>query len=51
MEYRALRNKLTHEYPSNEDEVIEGIYIAVIIFDEMEDILVSITRYIDNHSL
>lgn len=25
MEYRKLRNKLTHEYPTNEDEVVDGI--------------------------
>ncbi|MBT5935908.1 hypothetical protein [Sulfurimonas sp.] len=24
MEYRKLRNKLTHEYPNNEDDVIEA---------------------------
>jgi len=25
MRYRKLRNQLTHEYPNNEDDVIEGI--------------------------
>ena len=29
MEYRKLRNKLTHEYPNNEDDILERIVVAI----------------------
>lgn len=47
MEYRKLRNKLTHEYPSNEDEVIDGIKIAMDAFTDIENIFDSIVNYIE----
>ncbi len=46
MEYRKLRNRLTHEYPNNEDEVIEGIIMAMNVFDEMVLIKDNIFNYI-----
>ncbi len=33
--YRMIRNKLTHEYPDNQEEVIEGIKLAIIYFAEI----------------
>ena len=45
MEYRKLRNKLTHEYPSNEDEVIEGIVVALEAFVYMEKIFNDLVKY------
>jgi len=45
MEYRKLRNQLTHEYPNNEDEIIEGIKIAISSFKEIEIILENIKKY------
>jgi len=45
MEYRTLRNKLTHEYPNNEEDVIEGIYLAMDAFEKMENILNNIINY------
>jgi len=45
MYYRKLRNKLTHEYPSNEEEVIEGIVLAIYAFDEMMEILNHLMTY------
>jgi len=42
MEYRKLRNKLTHEYPNNEADVINGIKIAMEVFDKIETILLKI---------
>lgn len=45
MQYRKLRNKLTHEYPSNEDEVVEGISLALEAFDEIEVIFDAIVKY------
>ncbi len=51
MEYRKLRNKLTHEYPSNEDEIIEGIKIAMEVFCEIDIIFNNISDYIDEKGL
>ena len=45
MEYRKLRNKLTYEYPNNEQDVIDGIKIAIEVFTKIELILENIIRY------
>jgi len=45
MEYRKLRNKLTHEYPNNEQDIIDGIVIAMDVFGEIEVILENIVQY------
>ncbi len=45
MEYRKLRNKLTHEYPNNKDDVVEGIKLAIEVFDKIETILSNILHY------
>lgn len=50
MEYRKLRNQLTHEYPNNEEEVIDGIIIAMNSFEDIEAILVKIEKYIEKRS-
>ena len=49
--YRAIRNKLTHEYPNNQDEVIEGIRLAILYFEEISDMLDKIMSYVDEKSL
>ncbi len=36
VEYRKLRNSLTHEYPGNIDEVIDALGLAFTAFDEMK---------------
>jgi len=51
MEYRKLRNKLTHEYPNNEQDIIEGIYIALEAFDKIEIILNNIIEYKNKKNL
>jgi hypothetical protein len=38
MGYREIRNTLTHEYPDNEDEVIEGIQLALTAYQEIKSI-------------
>lgn len=38
MEYREIRNALTHEYPDNEDEIIEGIALALKAFQQINEI-------------
>ncbi len=51
MEYRKLRNKLIHEYPNNEQDVIDGIYLAIDAFDEIEIILENIDKYLQKRAL
>ena len=50
MEYRKLRNKLTHEYPDNEDEIIEGIELSIEVFDEIITIIDDIVAYIESRT-
>jgi uncharacterized protein with HEPN domain len=45
MEYRKLRNKLAHEYPNNEQDVIDGIKLATKAFAKVELIFESIVAY------
>lgn len=44
MGYRKLRNKLTHEYPNKEDDVIEGIRLAMDAFVEMVSVVEKIKK-------
>lgn len=45
MEYRKLRNQLTHEYPNNEQDVVDGISLAIEVFNDIEIILNKIIEY------
>lgn len=38
IEYRKLRNTLTHEYPDNEDEIIEAINLSIDAYLNMKKI-------------
>lgn len=38
IEYRKLRNTLTHEYPDNEDEIIEAINLSMDAYINMKKI-------------
>jgi hypothetical protein len=51
MVYRKLRNKLTHEYPNNEEEIIEGIKVSMEVFADIESILANIESYKNTHNL
>lgn len=51
MNYRKIRNKLTHEYPNNYDELIDGIKLSMSAFYEIEKIYVNIFNYIDSRNL
>lgn len=44
IDYRKLRNQLTHEYPNNEDEIVDGIKIAIKSFEEIEIIFDNIQK-------
>ena len=48
MNFREIRNALTHEYPDNEDEIIEGIQLALDAYVEIKDIYTGIkVRFYD----
>ena len=38
IEFRKLRNSLTHEYPDNEEEIIEAINLSLDIYLQMKRI-------------
>ena len=38
IEFRKLRNNLTHEYPGNEDEIIEALEAAIQAYHKMKAI-------------
>ncbi|MBC2713427.1 MAG: hypothetical protein HGJ94_21235 [Desulfosarcina sp.] len=42
MDFREIRNTLTHEYPDNDNEIIEGIKLAVNAFTEIKNIYAGI---------
>ncbi|MDC7221296.1 MAG: hypothetical protein PQJ59_15275 [Spirochaetales bacterium] len=44
MENRKLRNTLTHEYPDNEAEIIEGIIRALDAYNEMAKVFQKIKK-------
>lgn len=50
MEYRKLRNKLTHEYPNNEEDVIEGILLSIDVFEEIIKIINNIVEYMNKRT-
>lgn len=42
IDYRKLRNTLTHEYPDNEDEMIESIVLAIEVYGNLKKIYAKI---------
>ncbi|MDF1883843.1 nucleotidyltransferase substrate binding protein, partial [Sulfurimonas sp. SAG-AH-194-C21] len=51
LDYREVRNKLTHEYPDNENEILEGIQISLEYFQEMKQMVIGIEKYIEVKNL
>lgn len=51
LDYREIRNKLTHEYPDNKDEIIEGIKISLEYFEEIVKMITNIKFYIKDNGL
>lgn len=51
LDYRNLRNILTHEYPDNRDDLIEGLQMALQVFEEMQHILKAMFEYMNNRGL
>jgi len=50
MQYRKLRNQLTHEYPNNEQDIIDGIVIAIEVYAKIDIIFNNIVNYKTNRS-
>ncbi|MBN2657978.1 MAG: hypothetical protein JXR86_13035 [Spirochaetales bacterium] len=48
MGYRKLRNVLTHEYPDNEDEIVEGLKLALDAFNTTLVIIENIKKRISS---
>ena len=40
-----------YEYPDSEDEVIEGIKIAIQVYQEMDSILQNLYRYLEKRNI
>ncbi len=51
MSYRKKRNELTHEYPNEEKNTLEGINLAIAQFSRIEAILLKIENYVQKHKL
>ncbi len=49
--FRQLRNQLTHEYPDNISDIIDGIKLAIDYFEVLKNDLYSIKEYIYNKKL
>jgi len=47
MEYRKLKNKLTHEYPNNEQDIVDGIILSIDVYYGIDIIFHNIIKYID----
>lgn len=46
IDYRNLRNELTHEYPDNRDEIISGLKVSLDVFEVMENTYKKINDYL-----
>ena len=51
MNYRLIRNKLTHEYSTNQPEMLAGIQLAMLYFKEIKNILEAIKCYAQEKNL
>lgn len=51
MDYRNLRNLLTHEYPDNRAELVEGIHMAITVFPEIKAIQKRLFDYLKTKNL
>jgi len=51
MNYRLVRNKLTHEYSTNQQEMLAGIQLAMLYFEEIKHILETINSYVQEKNL
>jgi len=43
LDFRKLRNSLTHEYPNNRAEIVQAIGLSITAYQTMKDIYTSMT--------
>lgn len=51
IDYRKLRNSLTHEYPGNEEEIIEALELALDAYKRMKEIYQFIVNKVENRNI
>jgi len=51
LEYRNLRNILTHEYPDNRNEILSGIHEALSVYGKLKLIYQNIFTYMQHKKL
>jgi len=51
VDYRNLRNTLTHEYPDDREELIRGLRLSLDVFDKMENAYKKINDYLGEKGL
>jgi len=51
LKYRAVRNKLTHEYSTNQEDMVNGIALSLVYFEEIEIMLMNIIRYLKDKKI
>lgn len=44
IDYRKLRNSLTHEYSNNTDEIIEAINLSINVYKDMKNIYIKMLK-------
>lgn len=49
IDFRKLRNNLTHDYPDNENEIIEAVNLAIDVYNKMLDIYKKLTSIKNNN--
>jgi len=50
IEFRNLRNNLTHDYPDNEEEIIDTINLSIDIYKKMIEIYTDMARLVKERS-
>ena len=51
LEYRQLRNQLTHEYPDNYSEIISNIKLAIKYFSEINSDIENLRNFAEEKGL
>ena len=50
IDFRKLRNSLTHEYPDNKKEIIEAINLSITVYEKMKKTFQGMIDYIEKRS-
>ena len=47
IDYRKLRNSLTHEYPNNSEDVLEAINLSIEVYEDMKNIYLKMLKRVN----